>query len=162
MSRLDTSGYRLADEPRPSGLSHMAVNPFWPFLGVMLGGAWLSWPWFVVNGFAVGSPTRKKELGIAIGGFALTALLVVTIIGLAGTGRISQRGVPYALLSLTVLKLGVTYWLHTLQTTTFEVYEYYGGTVRQGFLVILASYAVMQSAGPRLLAAAPLVYVWLR
>jgi hypothetical protein len=159
---MRTSGYRLADEPRPSGLSHIAVNPFWPFLSVMFGGAWLSWPWFVVNGFAVGSPTRRKELGVAIGGFVVTALLVLAIFGLAGTGRIPQRGVPYALLSLTVVKLGVTYWLHALQSTTFEVYEYYGGVVRQGFLVILAAYAVMQSAGAKLLAAAPLLFVWLR
>lgn len=162
MSSIRASGYRIADEPRPSGLSQVAVNPFWPFLGVMFGGSWLSWPWFVVNGFAVGSPTRKKELAIAIFGFVLTGSMVVTIVGLASTGRISQRAVPYALLSLTVAKLGVTYWLHALQSTTFEIYEHYGGAVRQGFLVIIAAYAVAQSAGAKLLQAAPLVFIWLR
>ena len=159
---MRSTGYRIADEAKPSGLAHLAVNPFWPFLGVMFGGAWLSWPWFVVNGFAVGSPTRRRELSIAIGGFALSGLLLLSIVGLAGTGRIPERGVPYALLTLTALKLGVTYWLHALQSSTFEVYEYYGGAVRQGFLVIFAAYLLSRAAAPKLLGAAPLLVLWLR
>ena len=75
---------------------------------------------------------------------------------------IPTRGVPYALLTLTALKLGVTYWLHILQSRTFEVYEYYGGVVRQGFVVILAAYFLSQAAAPKLLAAAPLLFLWLR
>jgi hypothetical protein len=138
------------------------VNPFWPFLGVMFGGAWLSWPWFVVNGIAVGSPTRRRELLIVVGAFVVSGLLLLILVSLAGSGRIPESGVPYALLTLTVFKLGVTYWLHALQSRTFEVYEYYGGIARQGFLVILAAYFLSQSAAPKLAAAAPLLVLWLR
>jgi hypothetical protein len=128
----------------------------------MFGGAWLSWPWFVLNGFAVGSPTRRRELAIATAGFVLSGLVLLVIIGLAGAGRIPPRSVPYALLALTVLKLGVTYWLHVVQSRTFEVYEYYGGVVRQGFLVILVAYFASQSVFPSLLKAAPVLALWLR
>ncbi len=159
---MSAAGYRLADEPRPGGLAHLAVNPFWPFLAVMFGGVWLSWPWFVVNGFAVGSPTRRKEVAIAIGGFTLTGLLVLLIVGLAATGHVPQDGLPYAFLALTAVKLGVTYWIHLLQSSTFEVYEYYGGAVRQGFLVILGAFFLSRVAGAKLLAAAPLIFIWLR
>ena len=159
---MSSSAYRIADEPAPSALAHLAVNPFWPFLAVMFGGAWLSWPWFALNAVAVGSPTRRRELAVAFGGFALTGVLVVLILGLAGTGRIPQSGVAYALLLLTVVKLGVTYWLHALQSRTFEIYEYYGGAVRQGFLVLLAAYFLRQVAAPKLAAVAPVVFLWLR
>ena len=51
--------YRIGDEPRPGALARVAVDPMWPLLAVMLGGVWLSWPWFVLNGVVVGSPTRQ-------------------------------------------------------------------------------------------------------
>ena len=33
----------VADEPLPGPLQRIAVNPFWPLLAVMFGGAWVSW-----------------------------------------------------------------------------------------------------------------------
>ena len=47
MTLVTGSGYRIADEPRPGAMEHLAVDPLWPFLAIMFGGAWLSWPWFV-------------------------------------------------------------------------------------------------------------------
>jgi hypothetical protein len=156
------AGYRIADEPRPGGLAHLAVSPFWPFLAVMFGGSWLAWPWFALNGLAVGSPTRRREIAIAAGGFLLTGLLVLLIVGLSASGRFPQARLPYAFLALTAAKLGITYWLFGLQSATFEVYEYYGGAVRQGLPVILAAYFLTQAVGEKLLSAAPLLFVWLR
>lgn len=159
---MNGSSYRIADEPRPGALAHIVVNPFWPFLAVMFGGAWLSWPWFLLNSYAVGSPTRRKELALVGGGFTATFALLLLIFSLAGTEVVSQRMLPYALLSLLIVKLGVTYWLHALQSSSFEIYEYYGGIVRQGFLVILAAFFFTQSMAPRLLQANPFLYLWLR
>jgi hypothetical protein len=156
------TGYRIADEPKPSGLAHLAVNPFWPFLGVMFGGVWLSWPWFVLNGFAIGSPTRRKEIAIAAGGLALCAVLLLGVAALTARGYIPQTRIPYVILLLTAVKLGVTYWLHIVQSSTFEVYEYYGGIARQGILPVLAGFYLTEAAGAKLLAAAPFLFVLLR
>ncbi len=157
-----SSGYRIADEPRPGSLAHLAVDPLWPFLAVMFGGAWLSWPWFVINGYAVGSPSRRRELAITISGFVLAAVVLFALFYAFGSGHLSQRSLPYALVVLTVAKLAITYWLHVLQAETFEIYTYYGGLVRSGLIVLIAAYVVDRAVGPKLLESLPFVYLWLR
>ena len=130
--------YELIDEPKPGALSRIAVKPFWPLLGIMLGGAWLSWPWFVLNGFAVGSPTRRRELVWAIAGLVGTFLL------LFGLGILQERKIleglalRFAVIGIVVFKLYVTYMLYTLQSRSFALYEYFGGQTINGFPVVLA------------------------
>ena len=128
------AAYRIPDEPAFGGLSTVAVQPFWPLVAVMFGGAWLSWPWFVLNGFAVGSPTRFRELALAIGGFAGSLAISLGILILAGRGTLAGSGISYAIVVLTVWKLLVSYLLYTLQSRSFHLYEHFGGTVRQGYL----------------------------
>ena len=70
--------YTLADEPQPSGLQHLVVNPLWPLFGFMFGGAWLAFPWYVFNGFAMGSPTRKREAAVA----GATLMLAFSVFGM--------------------------------------------------------------------------------
>lgn len=132
--------YHIADEPRPSTLARLAVNPFWPLLGVMFGGAWLSWPWFVFNAYAVGSPTRRRELAAAAGGFVGGAGLLYLLLSLIGGEVVPQRGLPYLLTILVLWKLGISYWLYVLQARTFELYTYFGGTVRNGIVVLIAAF----------------------
>ncbi len=132
--------YRIADEPRPSTLSHLAVNPVWPLFGVMFGGAALSWSWFLLNGAAIGSPTRRQEIAWAIGGMVGNLLLIVAIFTLAGREILGELGVRYSLVGLTVWKLAVSYWLFTLQGRSFHLYEHFGGTVRNGALVVVAGF----------------------
>ena len=128
--------YRIEDEPLPSGLSHLAVHPLWPLLAVMLGGAWLAWPWFAVNGFALGSPTRRRELAWVVGGFAGT-FVIVAALGLARLGGLPE-GLPFelSLVSIAVWKLLVSYRLYTLQGRCFELYTYFGGAVRSGLPLV--------------------------
>ncbi len=132
--------YRIHDEPRPGTLSHLVVNPVWPLFAVMFAGAGLSWPWFVFNGLAVGSPTRRREILWAAGGFLGSFALVVTVFSLADSEVLSKLGVQYSLLGLTVWKLAVSYWLFVLQTRSFHLYEHFGGRVRNGVLVVVAGY----------------------
>ena len=94
--------YRILDEPRPGGLAHLAVNPLWPLLAVMLGGVWLSWPWFVVNGFAVGSPTRFRELGLAIGGLIGATGLLFGLGFLRAGELMGDVAFSYAIVALVV------------------------------------------------------------
>jgi len=130
--------YQIMDEPQPGGLSRVAVQPFWPLLAVMFGGAWLSWPWFVLNAIAIGSPTRRRETIIAICGFAGNFVLSIGIGTLLYNGTLPQGVGPYLGLGLIVWKLGISYWLFVLQSHTFGIYEYYGGTVQNGLIVVVA------------------------
>ena len=155
------SGYRIADEPKPGALERFAVDPMWPFFAIMFGGAWLSWPWFIVNGFAVGSPTRYRELAVAIGGLALSAAALFGLLYARTVGWLPENSLPYLILAVVVIKLGVTYSLHVMQADTFELYKYYGGVARNGFVVLIVAYLLSQQAGPRLLEAAPFLYILL-
>lgn len=147
--------YRIEDEPQPGRLAQAAVNPVWPLLAVMFGGAALSWPWFALNGFAVGSPHRRRELAWAAGGFAGNVAIVVGIVFLANAGILAGLGVRYALVGLTVWKLAVSYWLYTVQSRSFGLYRHYGGPVRNGALVIFAAFFLR----PRLLAGLPSFWI---
>jgi hypothetical protein len=114
------------------------VNPFWPLLALMLGGSWLGLTWFVLNGWAMGSARKMRELGIAAIGIAGSVVIVLAIVLAAGAGALPKSALPYALLVATVWKLGVGYVLFRLQTQTFGLYEYYGGPVSNGIFVALA------------------------
>ncbi len=138
MARADT--YRIMDEPAPSGLGHLIVNPMWPLLAIMFAGVWLSLPWFVFNAFALGSPTRRKELVVAlmgpVGMLALSFVLPLLVLLL----KLPKGAIPYLLLVLTLWKLGVAYWLFDLQKQSFALHEYFGGRVRNGMLVVGAGF----------------------
>lgn len=135
-----TAGYRILDEPRPGALANLAVNPLWPLLAVMFGGTWLSWTWFAVNAFAVGSPTRWRELGLSVGGFVGTTGLVLALLVLADQGIVEGVGIAYALVALVVWKLLVSYWLYALQSRTFALFEYFEGTAKNGLAVVFIGY----------------------
>jgi len=138
MARGDT--YRILDEPAPSGLGHLIVHPMWPLLAVMFAGVWLALPWFVLNAFALGSPTRYKELGVAaLGPLGLLALWF----GLAVVDNASllpKVALPYLMLLLTLWKLAVAYWLFDMQKQSFALHEYFGGRVRNGMVVVGAGF----------------------
>ena len=134
--------YQIMDEPSPGGLSRVAVQPVWPLFAVMFGGAWLSWPWFVLNAFAIGSPTRQREIVLAACGFGGNLALSVGIVVLLYNEIVPATAAPYLGLVLIVWKLAVTYWLYVLQARTFGLYQYYGGPVHNGLIVVVAGYFV--------------------
>jgi hypothetical protein len=128
--------YRIADEPRPSAISHLTVRPVWPLLGSMLGGVWLSWPWFALNGYAMGSPTWKKELLLIAGAFAGTVCLSIAFMLGLTLSRIPESAGPYFMLCITVWKLSFSYALYSVQSRTFGIYEHFGGPVKNGLIVV--------------------------
>jgi len=138
MARGDT--YRILDEPAPSGLGHLIVHPMWPLLAVMFAGVWLALPWFAFNAFALGSPTRRKELVVAVLGPLGLLGIWFGLVALDNMTLISARALPYLLLLLTLWKLAVAYWLFDLQKQGFALHEYFGGRVRNGMLVVGAGY----------------------
>jgi hypothetical protein len=134
--------YRVVDDPVPSKLSPWAVNPAWPLFSVMMAGPWLAWPWFAFNAFAIGSPTRVKQLKVALGGFGLMTLLTSVVWILFDL--IPEGALPYVAIGLAGVKITFTYWLHTLQEKGFELFEYFGGKVRNGWPLILVGAIVVR------------------
>ena len=138
--------YRIDDEPRPGRLARMAVSPFWPLLGLMLGGSWLGLPWFAFNSIAVGSPTRLRELLLVAAGFAGSLVIALMLVELNKFGLISSpASVEYALLVLLIWKLAIGYALFVQQSATIEMYQYYGGVLsRYGIAVVLVATFVLR------------------
>ncbi len=141
----DGGGYRIADEPRAGGLVQLTVNPLWPLFAVMFGGAWLSWPWFVVNGWAMGSPTRVRETLFVVAAWVGSVLLLVAL--LVAGASLPEGGFKYLFLLHILYKLGVTYRLYVWQMRPFQLHQYYDGPVRNGVFMVIAGYLL----GERLL-----------
>jgi hypothetical protein len=150
--------YHIPDEPRPSGLAHVTVNPFWPLLCVMFAGSGMSWAWFVLNGIAMGSPTRKRELALAIGGLVGNLVLILGVAGLHD--RLGTDGdllMPYLFLVVLVWKLGVSYVMYMMQAGSFGIYEYYGGNVQNGWIGLILAYIAWNMMLAPALKSSPLI-----
>jgi hypothetical protein len=132
-----TANYIVADEPVETSWRHLVVAPSGPLLAEMLCGSWLSLPWFAFNAIAMGSPTKRKEIGLCILAVAVTAVLGFAVLALRERGVIESITVlRFALLGIVTWKHAIAYAIHTLQSRTFHVYEYYGGPVRSASYVI--------------------------
>ena len=129
--------YAIIDEPSPGPLARLSVNPFWPFLALMLAGAWIAWPWFVLNALAMGSATRRREIALCAAGLLGSVALAVVAGVLLGDGVLSAESLPYALIVFMVFKLGIGYAVHLLQARSAELYVYFGGAMRNGVLVVV-------------------------
>ena len=132
--------YEIADEPTPqAGWENLVFQPSAPLLGIMWCGAWLAWPWFIVNAFAMGSPTLRRDVQMCLLGFGGTLLLAFGVYGLVDLGVIESKVVlQLALLGVVAFKLTIAYWVCQLQERTFHVYEYYGGTAQKAMYVLIA------------------------
>jgi hypothetical protein len=136
---LRREGYRIADEPIPGRFTDLVVSPTWPLFAVMLAGSWLSLPWFAFNGFALGSATRRRELGWVIGGFVGSGILASGFIAMAifAGDSIPRVAFRYAGVGVVAWRLAVAYVLHNLQAKSFELHRHFGGRVRNGFPLVL-------------------------
>ena len=131
-------GYRIADEPRPGVLAHLASDPVLPLFGFMFGGAWLAWPWYLLNSVAVGSPTRGREIATVVTGLLGSAAMAAYLVTADRAGRLSEGlTLNFLLLALVTWKLAVTYVLYTLQSRTFEIYRYFGGAVNGSMFILI-------------------------
>jgi hypothetical protein len=122
--------YRIIDEPAPSALSRLAVNPFWIMLaGMLLPSRWqaLAVIWFVVNSFALNSTTKMKEICWAAGALA---------IALAGREPLQQflddqigRAAliaywPYIHIVVIAMLLTAMYRLYLYQYGSYQLFRY--------------------------------------
>jgi hypothetical protein len=150
------AGYRIADEPVPGRLAGAVVNPFWPLLASMLVGFWLALPWFALNAVAMGSATRRRELGWIALGAAVSAAAGGALLWAAGGELVPVATLRYAFIVLVAWRIGVAYAVYALQSPSFELHEHFGGVARSGLLVVLAGTFVPL---PRLLGREAAVYL---
>lgn len=135
--------YIISDEPQQSRFGHLVVRPSGILFAAMFCGTWLALPWFAFNGYAMGSPTRRKELALCALTLGVTVVLATIFVVLWDRDIIeSSTGVRLFALVVTTWKLGMLYAIETVQSRTFGVYEYYGGRVRQTRAVLSIGYFV--------------------
>ena len=134
MSGSDT-GYRIIDEPGPRRGSLIAVNPFWPLLFLVLTGILPGVLWFLYNGMALRSATRRRQL--IVGGLGVLGSLALAA-GLQGLRpSIPAEVFPYLGLLLVAWKVTVGYLLYLDQGHSLELFEYFGGQLGRGILRLL-------------------------
>jgi hypothetical protein len=149
---MSTLRYRIPDEPRPTGMAHLAVDPMWPLLALMLAGNVIGLLWFAVNSRALGSPTAMKEALYIAASLIGCVALSLTLAWCRQQGLLSDEQFEYAKLSLPALKIGIGYVLYTYQSRCAELVQHYGGIMRNGVVPAILAIVVL---GP-VLADAPL------
>jgi hypothetical protein len=135
---MATGSYRIVDEPAPSALGRLAVNPFWIVLIGMLGPGFLAGIvpepqllvllWFGFNGVALSSPTRRAELLWVAAGMAIIAVfryLPDDPQQPNAVGPDSLRAwMPYLRILRSAVDLTVLYRLFLYQVGPYQLYRY--------------------------------------
>jgi hypothetical protein len=135
---MAAGGYRIVDEPAPSALGRLAANPFWIVLAGMLlpaafdGDSYAVQPlvllWFVVNSFALSSPTRRPEILWAAAGGAIVAafhdlpsrLLAHDLVDMPTL----RAAFPYLEILRSAIDLTVLYRLFLYQVGPYQLHRY--------------------------------------
>lgn len=131
-------GYKIIDEPAPSAVSRVAVNPVWIFLASLFGGAGIGLLWFALNAFAISSASRKRELLYVAIGLCGTPLIFVILGSLIDQGLLGPELFPYLRLLVTGFQLLIVYLLHLSQHKSYELFSLFGGVGRNALFVVMA------------------------
>jgi hypothetical protein len=141
---MTTLRYRIPDEPRPTGMAHLAVDPLWPLLTLMLAGNGIGLLWFAINSRALGSPTAMKEAFCIALSVAGCVALGVGLNWCRQQALLSDEGLAYAALSIEALKLGIGYALYLSQSRCAELIQHYGGILRNGAVVAILATVILR------------------
>ncbi len=114
------------------GRSAWVVDPSSPFLATMLGGVWLGWTWYLVNGFCLEGDRNGRQYRALALGLVVACALAITIDASVHAGMLDRAHVKYVAIVLTAWKLGISYALLGWQRRDFELFAYYGGEPRNG------------------------------
>lgn len=130
--------YRILDEPGPSALARLTVNPVWPFLASMLAGTWLAWPWFALNSACMGIDRRfYRDLALIGASIAANLLALVILNQLVLNFVLDERNFRYALLVPQAIRLSLLYLVFMREERTFQLFEYFGGRAANGMLPLM-------------------------
>ncbi len=123
MPETDDDRYRIVDEPAAGALTRFAVNPFFPFLLVMLLGP-LGFLAFIANSVALNGPKLKREIMICIAAIISVWFVKTELIRMLDTGALSVTWAPYLGALLTALRLAFGYFVFVSQAETHELRKY--------------------------------------
>lgn len=132
--------YQLIDEPGTG--RGIVVRPVICLLALMLGGAWLAWPWFLWNAWSMESPTAKREAALVGGGLVVSGILAAALLHLEAAGTLSEAAFRYGIIFVVAWKLLIGYAVTSLQSRCFDLYAYFGGVVRNGWPILIAAFLV--------------------
>ena len=135
---MATGSYRIVDEPAPSALGRLAVNPFWIVLVGMLGPGFLAGVvpepqllvllWFGFNGIALSSPTRRAELLWVAAGMAIIAVFRYLPDDPQQPNAVAldslRAWMPYLRILRSAVDLTVLYRLFLYQVGPYQLYRY--------------------------------------
>jgi len=133
-----TGGYRIIDEPVPSALSRFIANPFLMMIVAMVAPPFLAqtipYPhllvlaWFAFNSFALGSPTRAREIAWIIAGCVLVLgfldlLMLIHNLRLV-TPEFLKAAAAYLWILHSAALLAVYYRLFLYQQGPYQLHRY--------------------------------------
>ncbi|MEW5850635.1 MAG: hypothetical protein AB2A00_17750 [Myxococcota bacterium] len=131
------SGYRIVDEPRPTGLAAHVCNPMWVLLASMVAGLWLSAPWFIFNAFAMGSSSRVREALWVVAAPVASLTLLFLLVVARRAELLPSWAVPYCMVVIITTKLGLAYRVFQLQQQGYALHQYFGAPVRNALPLVL-------------------------
>lgn len=135
--------YRVPDEPTPGALAQLAVDPLWPLLATMLVGGWFGLPWLAFNAWAIGSATRISETVFCAVAYVGAIAIAVGVSALLVGDALDLNTLRYLFLASIGWKLAFAYAAMFRQQASLELFEYYGGTKRNGLPVVIIAAVVM-------------------
>lgn len=134
--------YHIQDEPIGGRRSMPALDPFWPLIAMMFGGAWIGTAAFAFNAWALRGATWGREIALALA-ILIGAPIILFILGLLGAaGALPGSSFRYAALLIVAWKLGLAYWIFFLQQGSHALYEYFGGAMNQSRAVPIGALLV--------------------
>lgn len=124
--------YHIIDEPKPRMYENLILDPvIILFLSIivplfwnppMAGKFWIPLLWLISNGFLLGSPTLRREIGFAFGG---AVLLFITFYGLGvAISNEFKQAVPYLIIILHGILFLTLYMIVFAQTSAYGIHEY--------------------------------------